>query len=62
MMNVKDVTKLDKFSMKDVSAGSSAPMPSNISLNFGTIKMSRPRLMLIASSKTKAGYTKAPMI
>ena len=55
MAKVSDVTKLERFSMNEVSAGSSAPMLSNMVLNFGTIKIRRPRLTLTARSKTNAG-------
>ena len=60
--NHMDVTAFESISIKEVRAGRSAPMPSNIVLNFGTMKISSPRLIVIASVNTRPGYTRAPII
>ena len=55
MRKPKEVTILDKVSIKDVKAGSSAPMLLNISSNVGTIKIKRARLIVIAKTNIATG-------
>ena len=60
--NPKEVTIFDNVNMNDVKAGSSAPIPLNISSNVGTIKIKRARLIVIDKTKIAIGYINAPVI
>ena len=51
----KEVTILDKDSINDVKAGSSAPILLNISSNVGTIKIKRARLIVTAKTNIAMG-------
>ena len=51
----KVVTALESVSMNPVRAGSSAPIPLNISSNVGTIKINNARLTVNAKTRTAIG-------
>ena len=45
----------DSFRKNRVKPGNSAPILSNITLNFGTIPINKPRLTEMAKRSTKTG-------